>query len=128
MTPRQLFISAALLSALALAMGAFGSHILKNDLSPDLFKIWETAARYHGIQSIGLFAAAWSADRWPGERQRFAGVLLLSGQLVFCGSLYTMALSGVRWLGAITPLGGLMMITGWLLLAYAVFRADQATR
>jgi uncharacterized membrane protein YgdD (TMEM256/DUF423 family) len=62
-------------------------------------------------------AAAWAESRWPGAWPSRSGWLFVVGTVLFSGSLYALALSGVRWLGAITPLGGLAFLLGWLCLA-----------
>lgn len=68
---------------------------------------------YHALALIGLAAAA---DRIPGGHVRIAGLSLTAGILIFSGSLYALALTGVRWLGAITPLGGVAFLVGWVAL------------
>jgi uncharacterized membrane protein YgdD (TMEM256/DUF423 family) len=111
--------------ALAVAMGAFGAHALKGVLTPEMLTIWETANRYHVYHALGLFAAelvrqwAFTAGKTPPGALMTAGWLFLVGLLLFSGSLYTLAFTGIRWLGAITPLGGASWIIGWLCLAYA---------
>jgi uncharacterized membrane protein YgdD (TMEM256/DUF423 family) len=69
-----------------------------------------------------LLAVAWAVGRWPGPLLAWAGWLFVAGTLLFSGSLYALALSGVRWLGAITPLGGVCFLAGWLCLALAARR------
>jgi uncharacterized membrane protein YgdD (TMEM256/DUF423 family) len=123
MTPRLLFAIGALLAALAVALGAFGAHLLRARLTPDLFAIFETAARYQAIHAFGLLAAAWAGTRWPGRPAAIAGALLLAGIVVFSGSLYLLVLTGIRGLGAITPLGGILLMAGWCGLAWTAFRA-----
>ena len=113
---------AALLGAGAVAAGAFGAHALKARLAPELLAVFETAARYQMVHALALLAVAWAAARWPGWRTSAAGVCLAAGTIVFCGSLYALALSGVRALGAIAPIGGALLIAGWLLLALAAWR------
>ena len=123
MNPRHLFAAGALLAALGVAAGAFGSHLLKARLTPDLFAVWETAARYQAIHTLGLVAAAWAGTRWPGRIAAVSGTLLLAGVLVFAGSLYALALTGLRGLGAITPIGGVLLVAGWTGLAWAAIRS-----
>ena len=86
-------------------------------MSADLLAVFETAARYQMYHALGLMAAAWAASRWPGPLPQWAGWLFVAGTLLFSGSLYALALSGVGWLGAITPLGGAAFLAGWLCLA-----------
>ncbi|MFO0582787.1 MAG: DUF423 domain-containing protein [Anaeromyxobacter sp.] len=112
----------AVSAALAVAAGAFGAHALKARLGPDLLAIWDTGARYHLAHALGLFAVAWAATRFPGAAVAWAGWLLVLGTVLFSGSLYALALSGVRALGAVTPFGGVAFIAGWLCLAWAAWR------
>jgi uncharacterized membrane protein YgdD (TMEM256/DUF423 family) len=119
---RLLFSLGALSGALSVAAGAFGAHALKARLAPDLLAVFETAARYQMFHALALLAAAWAAGRYANRRARGAGLCFALGTLVFCGSLYLLALAGMRWLGAVTPLGGVLFIAGWLLLASAPWR------
>lgn len=103
---------AALLAALAVGLGAFGAHALKSRLSPDLLAVWNTASHYHLVHAVALAALA-SGRKEPG---RSWGVLL-AGILLFAGSLYMLALTGIRGLGAVTPIGGVLLVAGWAMLA-----------
>jgi uncharacterized membrane protein YgdD (TMEM256/DUF423 family) len=119
----RIFLALGALSALvSVAAGAFGAHALKARLEPDLLAIFETGARYEMYHALGLLAVAWSAQRWPGPATSGAGWLFVAGTVIFSGSLYALALSGVRALGAVTPFGGLAFLFGWALLAYAAVR------
>jgi uncharacterized membrane protein YgdD (TMEM256/DUF423 family) len=106
----------------SVAAGAFGAHALKSRLTPDLQTIFETGARYHMYHSLGLIAVGLLAAGRPSGLLTAAGWALLAGILLFSGSLYALALSGVRALGAITPLGGLAFLAGWVLFALAAWR------
>ena len=112
----------ALSAAIAVAAGAFGAHALKGHLSPEDLSVFETGARYQMYHALALLAVAWAATRWPGSAVHAAGWLFVIGTLLFSGSLYALALSGVRWLGAITPLGGLAFLAGWVCLALGAWR------
>ncbi len=107
--------------ALGVALGAFGAHGLRSRLSPDLLAIYETGVRYHLVHGLALFVAAWTAGRDP-RAARLAGVLFALGILLFSGSLYLLALTGVRGWGAVTPLGGLAWIAAWVLIAWRARR------
>lgn len=107
---------------LAVALGAFGAHGLKNSLSSDLLNTFEVGVRYHFYHTFGLFVVAWASTRWPGGSVTAAGWLFVAGIIIFSGSLYLLSLTGLRWLGAITPIGGLAFLLGWLLLARGVWR------
>lgn len=114
----------ALLSAAAVALGAFGAHGLKGRLAPEMLTVFQTAVQYHFWHALGVVAVGLAALTLPdGVWLRAAGWLLALGVLLFSGSLYVLALSGERWLGALAPLGGLAFIGGWIALALAVLRA-----
>ena len=107
---------------IGVAAGAFGAHALRARLAPDLLAVFETGARYQMYHAFGLLAVAWAMTRWPGPLAQSAGWLFLAGTILFSGSLYALALSGLRWLGAITPLGGLAFLAGWACLVLAARR------
>lgn len=110
---------AALSAFIAVAAGAFGAHALKARLEPDLLTVFETAARYQMYHALALFIAAWMALQEPCIWAVRAGWCFIVGTVLFSGSLYALALSGVRALGAITPLGGVAFLAGWICLALA---------
>jgi uncharacterized membrane protein YgdD (TMEM256/DUF423 family) len=107
---------------LSVAAGAFGAHALRTRLTPELLTVFETGARYQMYHSLGLLAIGLLAHFRPGPLLEGAGWAMVAGILLFSGSLYALALSGVRVLGAITPLGGLGFLAGWVLLAAAAWR------
>ena len=116
MTARRL---AAVLGFLGVALGAFGAHLLKGSLTPEGLGWWETAVLYHLVHAAALLATGDREGRTTPSSWCFA-----AGILLFSGSLYAMALTGVRTLGAVTPLGGLALLAGWLLL----FRPSPGSR
>lgn len=116
---RLFFGVGALSSLVSVAAGAFGAHALRARLTPELLAVFETAARYQMYHALALLAVAWATTRWPGALAVWAGWLFLAGTVLFSGSLYALALTGVRGLGAITPLGGVAFLAGWLCLLVA---------
>jgi len=112
----------ALSAAISVGAGAFGAHALRTRLPEDLLVVFETGARYQMFHALGLVAAAWASGRFPGPAAAWAGWLFLAGTVLFSGSLYALALTGVRGLGAVTPLGGVAFIAGWVALAAAALR------
>jgi uncharacterized membrane protein YgdD (TMEM256/DUF423 family) len=112
----------AISAGISVAAGAFGAHALKARLSPDLLAVFETGARYEMYHALGLVAAAWATSRAPAAAA-WAGWLFVAGTVLFSGSLYALALSGVRALGAVTPFGADAFIAGWIALAVAPNRA-----
>ena len=107
---------------LAVTLGAFGAHALKNWLTPELLETYHTAVQYQMFHSVALLAVAWLAQSDKGGAAlRWSGGLFIAGLLLFCGSLYLLALSGQHWLGAITPVGGVALLAAWALLAKAAW-------
>lgn len=122
---RKYFAIGAVGAALAVALGAFGAHALKEIVSERLLTVFETGVRYHMYHTIGLMIVALLADRIGESKLIKTGArLLIAGVILFSGSLYTMALTDISILGAITPLGGVAFIAGWLCIIVAVLRKD----
>jgi uncharacterized membrane protein YgdD (TMEM256/DUF423 family) len=118
-----MFIAVGAISAfLSVAAGAFGAHALKEKLSPDLLAVFETGARYQMYHALALILVGVVETSKPDGWIRSAGYALIVGTVLFSGSLYVLALTGVRWLGAITPLGGMGFLVGWALLAWGALR------
>lgn len=117
-----MFRTGSLLMFLAVALGAFAAHGLKERLEPAMLTVFETAVRYQAYHALGLFAAAWAAREWPGRLPGAAAWCFLGGTALFSGSLYLLSLTGARKLGIITPFGGVMFLAGWALLAAAPTR------
>ena len=120
---RVFFGLGAVSAALAVALGAFAAHGLRSRVSPEALQIFETGARYHMYHALGLVAVGWAIARWPGGWASAAGWLFVTGTVLFSGSLYLLAVTGVRALGAVTPFGGLAFILGWLALAWTAWSA-----
>ena len=114
----------ALLLALGVGMGAFGAHALRGRLDAYSMGVWEKAVFYHLIHALGLLIVFLLARTGaiPGAAGNRVGFLLTAGILLFSGSLYVLALSGMRVLGAVTPLGGVAFLAAWLLLCVDLFR------
>jgi uncharacterized membrane protein YgdD (TMEM256/DUF423 family) len=120
----KVFITLGALCALiGVALGAFGAHALKNHLTPDLLAVWHTGVQYQLIHALGLILIGILCQLFPNNPQlRGAGWTILSGILLFSGSLYALTLTGIRTLGMITPLGGVAFLAGWILLILAIRR------
>ena len=113
--PQRFVLLGSLSAFLAVAAGAFGAHTLKTRLTPDHLAAFETAARYQMYHAFGLFVCASLAERGWGLAPR-AGWLFIIGTLLFSGSLYLIALTGITRFGMITPFGGVAFLAGWLCL------------
>lgn len=111
----------ALGCALAVVLGAFGAHALRDRLDARALELWATAAQYLMYGSLGLLAIGLATRAGVAGAPR-AGWALAAGTLVFSGTVAGLALGGPRWLGAVTPVGGTLMIAGFLLLAWAALR------
>ena len=138
---RRITAAGAISAALAVAFGAFGAHALEGRVPADMLVTYETGARYHfyhslGLVCVGLLALLRGAHAGPAAtgpanvagntppdpanlRLRWSAALMITGIVLFSGSLYTLALTGMRWLGAVTPLGGVSFLAAWALLAWA---------
>jgi len=120
MNPSVALRVAAALGFLAVALGAFGAHGLREVLAATgRAEEWKTAVVYHLVHAVLMTALSLRA-----EVPKLVWSLFAVGIVVFSGSLYVLALTNVRWLGAITPLGGLSLLAGWLLLMLRPFRAS----
>jgi uncharacterized membrane protein YgdD (TMEM256/DUF423 family) len=102
--------------------GAFGAHALETRLPVERRAVYDTAVRFQMFSVVGLFAAAWLQARQPLRSAVAAGACLLAALLLFCGSLYVIALTGWRGIAIAAPLGGLTEIAGWLLLVRAAWQ------
>lgn len=121
---KALLVLGAINGALAVMLGAFGAHGLRNRVEESLLQTWATASDYHFYHALALLLTG-VLIRQFGEVSTLvtAGWVLFAGMLVFSGSLYVLVLSGQRWLGAVTPLGGTALIVGWALLAWGLWKA-----
>jgi uncharacterized membrane protein YgdD (TMEM256/DUF423 family) len=106
---------AGTLGFLGVALGAFGAHGLRDRLAPGMLDVYKTGVLYHLLHAVALLAVALGAERLP--RPRAVATLWAAGIVVFSGSLYALALTGVTTLGAVAPIGGLLLMAGWVTLA-----------
>jgi uncharacterized membrane protein YgdD (TMEM256/DUF423 family) len=121
---RRIVASGAILALLAVGAGAFAAHGLETVLDGYQLRIFETAARYQMYHAIALLVVGAIASR-PGYSARWlqlASLAFVFGIVLFSGSLYALALTGIGFLGAVTPFGGLAFILGWLALAVAALK------
>ena len=124
---RYYLVIGAALAGLAVILGAFGAHGLKQVLSPESLTTFETGVRYqmyHGLAILALPAlTAYTYGRWLNR----IAICFVLGCLLFSGSLYALATTGVKWFGPITPLGGVFFITGWGMLVVAILKGNKQT-
>ena len=119
---KNIIASAAALLILAVAVGAFGAHALETKIPDDLLAVYRTGVEYHFYHALGLLLTGVIALLRPSSMIRWSAILLVTGIVLFSGSLYIMAMTGMRWLGAVTPVGGLSFIGGWALLLLAFLK------
>jgi uncharacterized membrane protein YgdD (TMEM256/DUF423 family) len=113
----------AVFGFLAVAAGAFGAHALRASLPEDRLQIFETGARYQMFHALVLLVLGFAPFGRGAPAARWAGRLFAAGIVLFSGSLYVLALSGVRAWGAVTPFGGVAWLVAWAMLAVAATRA-----
>ena len=121
---KLIIILAGLNGFLAVSIGAFAAHILRDRLSPELLNTFQTGVQYHMYHALGLFGIGLLMLNFPTSNLlRISAYLMIAGIVLFSGSLYLLSITGTKWLGAITPLGGLCFLTAWVLIVW--FAAKQ---
>jgi uncharacterized membrane protein YgdD (TMEM256/DUF423 family) len=111
---------AAINGFLAVAAGAFGAHALQGRVDAHALVVFETGARYQMYHALAIGLAVLSLRRTPGAQ--LACALFLLGIVLFSGSLYALALTGLPALGLVTPFGGVAFLAGWGTLAYSALK------
>ncbi len=122
---KTIISAAAVLLALAVAIGAFGAHALESVLTADLLQTYNTGVEYHFYHALGLLLVGILSLNSPSRLLNWSALLLGLGILLFSASLYVLAVTGIRWIGAITPLGGISFIAGWVLLFIAIRKKND---
>ncbi len=108
--------------AIAVMLGAFGAHGLKNFADVQQLQWWQTATQYLFYHALGQLGMGVLVKAVPYMKVKLPFCLMQSGMMIFCGSLYLLALGAPRWLGAITPVGGVLMVLAWLVMARAAIK------
>ncbi|MBO9130132.1 DUF423 domain-containing protein [Bacillus sp. 165] len=117
------FLLGCISAFLTVALGAFGAHGLEGKISAKALEVWKTGVTYQMFQTGGLFVVAFLGYKLSGSALvSWSGWLMVTGILLFSGSLYILSVSGIKILGAITPLGGVTFLTAWVLLGIAVVK------
>jgi uncharacterized membrane protein YgdD (TMEM256/DUF423 family) len=114
---RTVLIIAAVLGAAAVLLGAFGAHALRDTLDERALAIWHTAVEYQFWHVLATLAVALLARDGASTALRVAAIAFVAGVVLFCGSLYALALGGARLVGVVTPFGGVAFVVGWIALA-----------
>jgi uncharacterized membrane protein YgdD (TMEM256/DUF423 family) len=116
---------AAVNGALAVVAGAFGAHALAGRLDAPALQLFEIGARYHMYHALALGLAAYAIRGAAAARATVAAAAFLAGIVLFSGSLYLLALSGIRAFGMVTPAGGLAFLAGWAALGLAALKLPR---
>jgi uncharacterized membrane protein YgdD (TMEM256/DUF423 family) len=116
---RTFMLIGAVAALVGVGFGAFGAHGLRGRLSPEMLAVFETGVRYQMYHAFAIFVVALALAHNDAALVRAAGWAFTAGIVIFSGSLYVLALTGVTTLGAITPLGGVAFLAGWALLIAA---------
>ncbi|MBX9868669.1 MAG: DUF423 domain-containing protein [Burkholderiaceae bacterium] len=111
---------------IAIGAGAFGAHGLKNILSPDMLAVWQTAVQYQLIHGLAMLLIVALGAHLSRPHLHRIGWLFFAGVVIFSGSLYALALTGIKILGAITPIGGLAFLFAWAGLVWASLNMKDA--
>lgn len=120
---KKFLVVAGFSGALAVGLGAFAAHGLKEIISQDQLRIFHTGVEYHFYHTFALFAVVFLSEKIKDKMLNFSGWLFTAGIIFFSGSLYLLAtIPSINWIGIITPIGGLCFILGWLFFALSAIR------
>jgi uncharacterized membrane protein YgdD (TMEM256/DUF423 family) len=115
-------ILGALNGLLAVALGAFGAHGLEGKLTEKALGTWEKAVTYQMFHTVALFVTGLIGMKLQAGSLNWAGWLFFIGIILFSGSLYLYATSGVKTFAMITPIGGVLFLIGWVILGYTLIK------
>ena len=119
----RLFLTAGAISgAMAVLLGAFGAHLLKQMISPEMLEVFKTGIQYQFYHTSALLMVGLLMNLNPTKSLKWSGYLFMSGILIFSGFLYLLALTGIKTLGMIVPIGGVMFVAGWICMLIHLFK------
>ncbi len=120
--PRTIIAIAAILGLISVIAGAAGTHALRDTLDASALSTFETAARFQMYHALALLATGIISFRWETRVLTASAALFTLGILLFSGSLYILALTGIGIFGAVAPIGGVSLMAAWASLALAALR------
>jgi len=122
----KLFLTVGAISgALAVLLGAFGAHLLKQMISPDMLEIYQTGIHYQFYHTFALLGVGILMNFDPTKTLKWSGYLFIAGTTIFSGFLYLLALTGIKALGMIVPIGGLTLVAAWILLLVCALKIKR---
>lgn len=120
---KTFFVIGAVLAFIAVGAGAFGTHGLKHKLSAEMLDIFEVGVKYQMYHALAIILVALSFNLFANAMMAWSGWIFLGGTILFSGSLYILALTGIKAWGAVTPIGGLLFLIGWALYAISIIKS-----
>ncbi len=123
---KTILLIASALGAVAVMLGAFGAHSFKSILEANgTLETFNTAVKYHFFHTLAMILVALLMDKYASKLLEYSAISMLAGIVLFSGSLYILALSGVTKWGVVAPFGGLAFIIGWVLLFAGVYKGGS---
>lgn len=127
---KKAIVAGTLFAAIAVMLGAFGAHGLKNLVTPERLLVYETGVRYHFYHSLALIITGILYSHYPHKMLSLATTFFITGILLFSGSLYAIVYTGILGtsigpMGILTPIGGVFFILGWVWVALGVMKQTQ---
>ena len=122
MKNKTILLTGGIFMALAVLLGAFGAHALKQSLSPEMLAVYKTGVEYQFYHALGLLLIGLVGFHIKSKYLSWAGLFITFGIILFSGSLYVLGLSGIKAIGAITPVGGLSFVAGWACLLIGILK------
>jgi len=119
---RTFLTAGAISGALAVLLGAFGAHLLKQMISPDMLEVYKTGIQYQFYHTFALLGVGILMNFKPTKTLKWSGYLFIAGTTIFSGFLYLLAITGIKALGMIVPIGGLTLVAAWILLLIHILR------
>ena len=119
----KLFLAVAAISgALAVLLGAFGAHLLKQVIIPEMLEVYKTGVQYQFYHTFALLAVGILGRQYPSGILKWSGYLFIAGITIFSGFLYLLAITGIKALGMIVPIGGLSLVAAWICLLMHILK------
>lgn len=125
---RLFIVLAAISGFLATCLGAFGAHALKTKISMEMLVVYQTGVSYQFYHSLALLLLGQLRVHYDNKYLILSGVMFVIGVLLFSGSLYLLAVTGIKQLGIVTPFGGVAFLVGWLMLAFGVIQDQKVVK